>query len=177
MYAPAEDSYLLVDCVGRYTGKQALEIGVGSGLIADELCKNFQMVAGSDIDFQSIRYCRAKNKKIMLVCSDAASAFGGKARFDLIVSNPPYLPDDKQKDRAVHGGPTGIETTMQFVQSAMPLLSQEGRMLFVVSSHADTSALYELAGKLGLKKKIITEKNVFFERLSVVEFTCESVLL
>ncbi len=171
MYIPAEDSYLLLDCAKNYRGGWALEIGVGSGLIADALCENFEFVAGSDIDYKSLAYCHVRNNRIMLVCCDAASAFGGRAKFDLVVSNPPYLPDDRQKDATVHGGPVGIETTVRFIMSALPLLKPEGKMLFVVSSLADSSALDWLAKNQKLMKRTVKEKDLFFERLAVVELS------
>lgn len=169
MYTPAEDTQLLADCVGNYRGKWALEIGVGSGAVAQALAKNFDGVAGSDIDLDSLRYCKSQNDAIALACCDAASAF--RARFDLIVSNPPYLPDDAAKDATVHGGPKGIEKTVHFVKSALPLLADGGRMLVVVSSLADQSTLDLLVHERKLKKRVIKEKALFYERLSVVELT------
>jgi methylase of polypeptide subunit release factors len=105
----------------------------------------------------------------MLACCDAASAFSGK--FDLIVSNPPYLPDDRVKDPTVHGGHTGIETTMHFVESALPLLAKGGRMLVVVSSLADHSALGRLIAEKKMRKNVVKEKGLFYETLLVVELS------
>ena len=93
MYLPAEDTYLLAECALQYRGRWALEIGVGSGAVVRALAQNFENVAGSDIDWGSLRHCKVQEPRIMLACCDAASAFCGA--FDLIVSNPPYLPDDK----------------------------------------------------------------------------------
>jgi methylase of polypeptide subunit release factors len=103
----------------------------------------------------------------MLVCCDAASAFAG--RFDLIVSNPPYLPDDKVRDTTVHGGPAGIESTVHFIESALPLLAHGGRMLLVVSSFADSFALDLLVKEKKMSKKVVKEKRLFYETLSIVE--------
>lgn len=171
MYLPAEDTYLLADCVMQYRGRWALEIGVGSGAVVRALSENFKNVAGSDIDIDSLKHCRAQNPGIMLACCDSVCAFRGK--FDLIASNPPYLPDDggKNADATVHGGPSGVETTVLFIQSALPLLAQNGRMLMVVSSLADQSTLDSIVQEKKLKKKVIKEKELFFERLSVIELT------
>ena len=169
MYVPAEDTQLLADCVGSYLGRWALEIGVGSGAVAQALAKNFDNIAGSDIDLSSLKYCHSLDDGIMLTCCDAASAFRGM--FDLIVSNPPYLPDDTAKDTTVHGGPKGIETTVHFVKSALPLMADGGRMLVVVSSLTDQSELDQLMKVRKLKKKVVKEKALFYEHLSVVELT------
>lgn len=170
MYLPAEDTLLLADAVRQYRGRWALEIGVGSGAVMEVLAENFDNVAGSDIDLHSLRQCRRKNA-IMLACCDAASAFGGSVTFDLVVSNPPYLPDDRKKDRAVHGGPSGIETTIHFVRSALPLLAPKGAILVVTSSHADVTALGRFLQEVKLKKRVVKEKKLFFERLQVLELT------
>lgn len=168
MYVPAEDTFLLMECVQRYSGRWALEIGVGSGAVAQSLARNFESVVGTDIDPASLVYC--KGRGLLLVCCDAASALAN-IQFDLIVSNPPYLPDDDEKDRTVHGGPAGIETTLHFVKSALPLLSRSGRMLFVVSSLVDPSMLESFVQEKNLKKRIVKEKALFYERLYVVELT------
>lgn len=168
MYVPSDDTFLLADCIKQYRGRQALEIGVGSGLLLNLLEKNFASVAGSDIDLRALEHCRGRSGA-MLACCDAASAFAG--RFDLIVSNPPYLPDDRVRDTTVHGGPAGIETTIHFVQSALPLLAHDGRMLFVVSSLADSSTLDRLVLEKKMHKKVVREKRLFYETLSVVELS------
>lgn len=162
MYVPSDDTFLLADCINQYRGRWALEIGVGSGLLLNMLEKNFANVAGSDIDLPVLQHCRGKSEA-MLACCDAASAFAGM--FDLIVSNPPYLPDDKVRDTIVHGGPAGIETTIHFIASALQLLARGGRMLVVVSSLADSSALDQLVDEKKMSKKVVMEKRVFYEKI------------
>ena len=176
MYAPSDDTFLLADCLRQYNGRWALEIGVGSGLLLDILEKNFAYVVGSDIDLQALQHCKQKKPplaNLLLVCCDAASAFG-IGKFDLIISNPPYLPNDKEYilDPAVHGGPTGIEATVHFINSALPtLLTEDGKLLIVISSFANTSALDKLILENNLHKKIVKEKRLFYETLSIVELS------
>ncbi len=168
MYVPSDDTFLLADCIREYSGRSALEIGVGSGVLLNLLEKNFANVAGSDIDLRALEHCRGRSGA-MLACCDAASAFAGW--FDLIVSNPPYLPDDEVTDATVHGGPAGIETTIHFIQSALPLLARGGTMLLVVSSLADSSALDQLVIEKKMHKKVVKEKRLFYETLSVIELS------
>jgi release factor glutamine methyltransferase len=174
MYAPSDDTFLLADCIRQYSGSWALEIGVGSGLLLDILEKNFAYVAGSDIDLQALQYCKQQKTSaanILLVCCDAGSAFG-IGKFDLIVSNPPYLPDDDNnniRDQTVHGGPTGIEATVHFINSALPLLAKDGKMLIVISSFANSSALDKVVVENNMHKKVVKEKRLFYETLSIVE--------
>jgi release factor glutamine methyltransferase len=191
MYVPAEDTLFLAKCAKRYKGKWALEVGIGSGLVAQSLLENFANVVGTDIDLASLDYC--KGKGVMLVCCDAASALcsggnsssssnnGGnnnnnnnnnnKKRFDLIISNPPYLPGDPKADLTVYGGPSGIETTLHFVESVLPLLAEDGRILVIVSSLSDASGLDKFVQTKKLKKNVVAEKTLFYERLYAVELT------
>jgi release factor glutamine methyltransferase len=186
MYAPSDDTFLLADCIEHYNGRRALEIGVGSGLLLTILAKNYAYVAGSDIDLKVLQHCRLQtpSEKVLLVCCDAGSAFGS-GKFDLIVSNPPYLPDDdggnsknsdnsnhnSSLDPTIHGGPKGIETTIHFVNSALPLLAVDGKILIVISSFADSSALDRLVVENSMHKKVVKEKGLFYETLYIVELS------
>lgn len=178
MYAPSDDTFLLADCIRQYSGRRALEIGVGSGLLLDILEKNFAYVAGSDIDLQALQHCKQQKTSsahVLLVCCDAGSAFG-TGKFDLIVSNPPYLPNDNNNnnnilDPTVHGGPTGIEATVHFINSALPLLAGDGKLLIVISSFANSSALDKVVLENNMHKKVVKEKRLFYETLSIVELS------
>ena len=177
MYPPSDDTYLLADCIRHYSGRRALEIGIGSGLLISILEKNFAYVAGSDIDLQALQYCRQQQQtassKALLVCCDAGSAFG-IGKFDLIVSNPPYLPNDDlydSRDPTVYGGPSGVETTVHFINSALPLLAGDGKMLIVVSSFADSRALDNVVVENNIRKKVVKEKRLFYETLSIIELS------
>lgn len=179
MYAPSEDTFLLADCIEHYNGRGALDIGVGSGLLLHILEKNFVYVAGSDIELQVLQHCRQQtsSEKVLLVCCDAGSAFGS-CKFDLIVSNPPYLPNDhwgnnnnNMPDPTIYGGPKGIETTIHFVNSALPLLAGDGKILVVISSFADSSALDRVAIENNMHKKVVKQKKLFYETLSIVELS------
>jgi release factor glutamine methyltransferase len=175
MYTPSDDTFLLADCIRQYNGRRALEIGVGSGLLLNTLEKNFAYVAGSDIDIQALQYCKQQktSANLLLVCCDAGSAFG-VGKFDLIVSNPPYLPNDDGNnllDRTVHGGLMGIEATVHFIKSALPLLAGDGKMLIVISSFANSSDLDKALLENNMHKKVVKEKRLFYETLSIVELS------
>ena len=175
MYTPSDDSYLLADCIRQYKGMRALEIGIGSGLLLSILEENFTYVAGSDIDLLALQHCRQHriSSNALLVCCDAASAFG-IGKFDLIVSNPPYLPNDDFyhiRDPTVHGGPSGVETTVHFINSALPLLAGDGKMLIVISSFANAGALDNVVVENKMRKKVVKEKRLFYEMLSIVELS------
>ena len=188
LYLPSDDSILLADCLKEYHGNTALDIGLGSGIIAEALCRNFEYVVGSDIVFDtlegykelSFRYLKTDNKRSKycngfdLVCTDVASAFRDNI-FDLIVSNPPYLPDDygyegkRINDGTIYGGATGIELTLWIVTTCIPLLRREGSLVIIVSSLSDLSQLHQLTYELDLNMRKKAEKKLFYETISAFE--------
>ncbi|MDQ3848628.1 MAG: methyltransferase [Thermoproteota archaeon] len=176
MYTPSDDTFLLADSLSQYNGWRALEIGVGSGLLLNILKENFVYVVGSDIDLRSLQHCKqqiSSSSNVLLVCCDAGSAFGSN-KFDFIISNPPYLPNEEDRDMVdptVYGGPAGIEATVHFVNSALPLLAKGGKMLVVISSLADPSNFERMIVKNKIQKKIVREKRLFYETLSIVELS------
>jgi HemK-related putative methylase len=173
MYIPSEDSFLLAESAKQYSGKSALEIGVGSGIILKILHDNFKIVAGTDVHFMSLKYCKDNlPNDVMLACCDAASVFHYK--FDLIVSNPPYLPlekNHKKKDYAINGGSRGIEMILHFIRSSLSVLDVRGKILIISSNLSDTTKLEESLSQMSLKQTIIKEKKLFFETLQSIEIS------
>lgn len=171
MYLPSDDTLLLIDSINGYSGFSALEIGVGAGDVCTKLKTNFDFVVGVDIDIEAIRYCKNNIKsQITWICCDVVSCITGK--FDLIVSNPPYLPSEKTcdiKDITIYGGKNGVEMTIKFIQDSLSLLKHDGKIIFVVSSIGDTNKLDKFIRDNKLEKKIINEKKLFFEFLYVYE--------
>lgn len=170
LYIPSDDSLLLAESVAKYTGKSALEIGIGSGIVLRILHENFEVVAGTDIDFESLRHCKNNiSNGIYLVCCDAASTF--HCKFDLIVSNPPYLPEENNEghDSAIHGGYDGTGTILHFIKSATSVLAENGKMLVLVSSLSDRTKIDKSIIQMKLKKRTLGEKKLFFETLAILE--------
>ena len=175
MYCPSIDSFLLAKSVKAYYGNRALEIGIGSGIMLKSLCENFKIVVGTDISFPTIKQCKEIEPNCaFIVCCDAASVFRDK-QFDLIVFNPPYLPNEEysnaDKDFVIDGGPTGIEVTLHFLESSVPRLNVNGRLLITISSLSNVSKLDEMLQKLHLKRRTVDKSDLFFERLSVIELS------
>ena len=170
MYNPNVDSFLIIDSIREYYGKSALEIGTGSGVVSEYLLKNFKNVVSTDIDIDCLLYCKKyNNPKISLICCDATTAISGK--FDLIVSNPPYLPYDSFLDKTIHGGITGIEKTIHFIRSAVSNLEKSGHIILIVSSLSDISNLDRFIYENKIDMKIINKKKIFYETLYVYELS------
>ncbi len=165
VYEPREDSFLAVSFIKRYAIGPVLDLGCGSGILAKEAMKHSRNVLAADIDEKSVSYC--KNQGINAVKSDLFSNIKGK--FNLIIFNPPYLPEEKDEEKdialAVSGGKKGNELIEMFLKDAKKHLNKNGKILLIVSSMAEDSE--KLFKKYGYKSKMLKEEKFFFERLKL----------
>jgi len=174
MYIPAEDSHLLAEAVKEYSGKKALEIGIGSGIVLEELQRNFELVVGTDLQLQSLRYARlnTRSRNVLTICCNMISPI--RSKFDLIVSNPPYLPDlsgKLQKDLPVDGGPTGIEWSINFLELSVSKLEPTGKILLLLSSFSNIEKFELFVQKWKFAKKKVNQKKLFYETIRVFEIS------
>lgn len=162
IYEPGEDSFLFENCLKSYGGVKALEIGTGSGILARALSRNFKEVVAVDINplakerVKGIRNCT-------FVLSNLFRNVRGK--FDLIVFNPPYLPEG-DGDLRYDCGKKG-KVIRRFFQQAQKHLYGNGKILFLLSSFSPI--LPDDIRALGYDVRKIGEKKVSWETLSVYE--------
>ncbi len=174
IYQPAEDSYLLSEVLTNYLSDKSkqikiLDMGSGSGIQA-EVCRSlgFNKMVCADIDSEAAAYLREKGFKA--VKTDLFSEINPKTKFNLIIFNPPYLPEheyDKEKDTT--GGKKGFETIIRFLEQAKSYLNKHGVILLLSSSFSKPKVIIEKAKKLGYKLKELSNKRLFFEELFVYE--------
>ena len=171
LYLPSDDTIFLANTVNRYSGTLALEIGTSSGIVLMELAKNFSTVIGTDKDFYSLKRLLEISSNQRVICCHAASALHG-IKFDLIVTNPPYLPNSTGHiDKTIDGGPTGVEITIDFLKDAIGRLDIDGKILIIVSSISDTRKLDSFLSKNNIIVKKIAQKDLFYEKLQILELS------
>lgn len=165
IYEPDEDSYLIAEELKKFHNIKVLDLGTGSGYLAEIAIKNNCEVSAADINAAAADFCLRKG--IKTVRSNLFSSI--KEKFDLIAFNPPYLPldADEPKDSMITttGGIKGNEIIERFLKQAKNYLYKNGKILIVFSSiSGDVINLFK---KYSYKYKKLSEKKVFFETLYV----------
>ncbi len=185
VYAPAEDSFLLQDCVINFCRNRAeiegrkisniLDIGTGTGIQAISASSFAQRVIAADVNEEALKVAgeniREKGiKNIKLIKSDLFKNIP-RQKFELILFNPPYLPAEKrqklQKSLAVDGGKKGSEIIWRFLKSAKAHLADDGAVLLLFSTL--TGDVERILERCGYKFKKIAEEKLFMEKLLVYE--------
>jgi len=142
-------------------------MGSGSGIQAETCRKNgFKNIIAADIEEEAVSLL--KEKKFKAVRTDLFSNIRGK--FDLIVFNPPYLPQHKyDKEKDTTGGKKGWETILEFLKQAKKHLSKKGKILLLHSSLSNPHLIERRAKELGYKIRFLKKKKFFYEELYVIE--------
>ncbi len=170
VYAPSDDTFLMVDAIATLTieGKEVLDLGTGSGVLALYCALRLAHVTASDIDKAAIDHtakaARLLGVDLKLVISDLFSNLPG--RFDLILFNPPYLPSKDIHDKAIDGGPGGANLINIFLTELPNHLKKDGEAFLLVSSFNDPDGLRQRHRTLDFS--IITKRALFFEELRVL---------
>ncbi len=153
---PRPETEILVDCVLEYIDKQdrpqhVLEIGTGTGCISLSIAgeRPGTTVVATDISPDAIALA-TRNREALgcedvveIVHTDIAEGVEGadKAAFDVLVSNPPYIPsaivDTLPREvggfeprLALDGGRDGLDVFHRIVQTAEVALREGGLMAF-----------------------------------------------
>ncbi len=183
IYSPMEDSQLLAAAVEKYAYGNVLDMGTGSGIQAITAAKKMEVksVVAADVNDDALKYAAAaaeKEKvavKITFAKSDLFSNIKGK--FDTIIFNPPYLPQDKGiEDAAIYGGRHGYELLQRFIGGCVDYLADNGIVLIVFSSRTNKQKVDEAIERSCLDFKELGQKHIFFETLYTY-FIRKSLLL
>ncbi len=144
-----ETEYLVEECsriIKEYNLKSVLDVATGSGAIALVLKRdNDVSVTGVDISYKALEVAKGNASKneleITFVQSDLFSNVEGK--FDLIVSNPPYIATDvvaglqtEVKDFepmiALDGGEDGLDFYRRIIADASEYMNDGGYIAFEI---------------------------------------------
>lgn len=164
IYEAREDSFLLMKHIKDYAKGEILDIGTGSGILAKEASK-YGNVLAIDIDQEALDL--VKKLGIKTRKSDLFSNI--KESFDLIIFNPPYLPEDQEEDqeskKITAGGKKGHEIIERFFSQVKKYLKKDGKILIVFSSLSGD--VFKIIKKYNFEYKILEKEKLFFEELCV----------
>ncbi|MFH2021322.1 MAG: HemK2/MTQ2 family protein methyltransferase [archaeon] len=173
IYEPSEDSYLLEKHIRTYRPvSKSLDMGTGSGIQAKALSKISGSVIAVDINPRSIKNakqeCRGL-KNIKFLVSDLFKSVP-KVAFDLIVFNPPYLPEEKNiADIALFSKKQGSKTIVEFTSKVNDYLADEGSVFIIISSLTKQKPVFDCISENLLEVKEIEKVHRFFEDIILLK--------
>ena len=165
IYEPREDSYLLQKLVKleTKTTDKVLDMGTGSGIQAKTAYEITKDVKAVDINPECLNI-----NNIKTIQSDLFNNI--QESYDLIIFNPPYLPEDPNEPKdsalATTGGEKGSEIIEEFLKQAKEHLTKDGRILLLYSSLSGNT---EEIAKKNYSFKILAEESFDFEKIYVAK--------
>lgn len=167
VYPPLEDSLLLADVVRTHAHGAVLDMGCGNGIQARMAltAKKVTSVLCVDINPAAILHCKntIADKRARCLLSDLFAKVP-KKKFDTIIFNPPYLPqDDFPFDPATIGGEKGWETVARFLAQAPAFLAPKGQILLLFTSLTNKQKIHELMDHALLDWTSLATNHIAFE--------------
>lgn len=152
---PRPETELLVESLIRASelvndSPKILDIGTGSGAIIVSLLDYLPQAVGAAVDISAGALSIAKenavnigvDKRAAFIQSDLFTAIPDNKKFDIIVSNPPYIPaqdikglaKDVQNEplNALDGGADGLDFYRRITKEAVHYLTEDGLLAFEI---------------------------------------------
>ena len=162
---PRQDTEVLVEEVSKTAqGKSVLDLCTGTGCIFISLAKMFHLsrAVGTDISPEAIDIAKKNAKRLLadaeFYCGDLFQAVP-EEQFDIIVSNPPYIPSaeinklmpevrEYEPMTALDGDTDGLKFYREIVKQAECYLKKQGQIFFEIGCEqgATVSTLLSEAG-------------------------------
>lgn len=163
----------VLDILRSNNTKKVLDIGTGSGCIPCAIAQGGDYyITSVDISPKALEVAKENvkrlelEKKIKLIESDLFSALDKNTKFDVIVSNPPYIPvgTELQKEvtfepsTALFANDNGLEFYEKIIPQSREFLNDNGFIAFEIG-YDQGDAVYKLLEQAGFKN-IIIEKDI-----------------
>lgn len=156
---------------------RVVDVGTGSGILGLAAARaGARLVVAIDVNLEAARsaainaHANGLEDRIVAVCGDLMASVSETARFDVVLSNPPFFAGEPSDvaDRAWHAGTRYRDIAPMFDQIRQRL-APNGRALLVLSSEADLDAFHALIDAADLSRDVVHEKRLFFESMLVYE--------
>ena len=158
---PRQDTEVLVEEISRVAeGKSVLDLCTGTGCILLSLAKMCRLTkaVGTDISAEALKTAKENAMRLGVdagfYCGDLFDAVPAGERFDILVSNPPYIPSavietlmpevkDHEPMSALDGDEDGLAFYRRIINEANKFLTENGQIFFEIGCEqgADVSAL------------------------------------
>ncbi len=183
---PRPDSEVLVDAVKKYFSPnqsyQVLDLGLGTGCLLFTILSEFPKAFGIGVDYswEALKIAKKNQESLelinrsYLIQSNWIQALQGK--FDIIISNPPYIETTTQLDvstlhdpsLALFSGTTGLEAYEQILPNISSLLKPQG-MIFLEIGKGQELCVENIASAASL-----IHKSSFTDLSGIVRVLCYS---
>ena len=164
--------------------KQILDMGTGSGVIADVLADELAChVVAVDCSQAALDIARANisrhhlSERVTFICSDLFTAIQKQEQFDLIVSNPPYVAESEKKDlhpevslyepaTALFAGSDGLDCYQRLIPESFKYLRPSGWLCMEIGA-SQGAAITEMLHANGYQEVAILTDYADRARLAV----------
>jgi release factor glutamine methyltransferase len=167
VFQPRSDTWMLVETVRRLPlapGARVLDLCTGSGAVGVSAALRGAQVTAVDVSQRALfsvwLNARVNGVRVRTRCGDLFAAVDGE-RFDLIVSNPPYLPAPEDElprggpQRAWDAGRDGRAFIDPICAAAPAHLSPGGALLVLHSSVCGVERTEEALAAQGLEPDVV----------------------
>jgi release factor glutamine methyltransferase len=176
VYPPSEDTFMLIDALkGAPLSGKALELCCGSGAVSLSVARRIDSIVAVDINPLAVANTRINyernglSERLDAVAGDLFSPLGHVV-FDLILMNPPYIPDDAlANDPCWSGGTRGREIIDRFLDKVGGFLSPPGSAFFIQSDINGEEESLDRIRSGGMEGRVVRSASFRFERIMVIQ--------
>lgn len=192
VFIPRPETELLVQAAGeKISGlpgkKRILEVGTGCGAIGLALSKlSDAEILLIDKSLPAIKTARANRRRLQIksnrsmIQQEDFSVFAGRTgkKFEMIVSNPPYIPLTERKnlskevrqepEKALFGGPDGLNFIRILITESRKILAAGGYLIFEIG-YGQAERIISLLEKAGFKLEKVIKDLAGIDRVVVCQ--------
>lgn len=182
VYAPQDDSYLLLEALAQTTsvqGRSVLDLCTGTGIAAIAAARlGARTVTAIDVSRRAVR-CTRRNARAAGVAQRITARVGThgdartRGRYDVVLCNPPYVPARPRPHKcaipergcaaaAWDAGPDGRLVLDPLCDSAAGLLEDGGVLLVVQSEFADPGRSIRMLRRRGVDAEVVLTQRIQF---------------